>query len=231
MAEKRDYYEVLGVDQNASPGEIKKAFRRLAKKYHPDKSEVPNSATIFAEINEAHEVLSDPKKRENYDRYGHDGIDGVDNAYGFDTTEVFSGFFDTINKSGAFENLGAKSKDGKPAASVRFDDYLKQYEAEQKAARKAAKKAKKKGYAPPETADDVQARTSAHVFGEPEAETLVPEPEPVVEESGFESGLPPEVHVPPTPRVSTSGFTAGLVEEEPAAEPTVEAEAPASEDD
>lgn len=70
---KRDYYEVLGVDKSASKSEIKKAFRKLALKYHPDRNKAKDAESKFKEIQEAYSVLSDPEKREKYDRYGHDG--------------------------------------------------------------------------------------------------------------------------------------------------------------
>lgn len=76
MADKRDYYEVMGVPQNASEDEIKKAYRKLAKKYHPDLN--PNdqvAETRFKEVNEAYEVLSDKDKRARYDQFGHAGVD------------------------------------------------------------------------------------------------------------------------------------------------------------
>ena len=70
----RDYYEVLGVSRSATPDEIKKAFRKLAQKYHPDKNPGDKQAeATFKEVNEAHEVLSDPKKRGSYDQFGHTG--------------------------------------------------------------------------------------------------------------------------------------------------------------
>ena len=76
MADKRDYYEVLGLSKGASDDEIKKAFRKNAMKYHPDKNPGDKAAEEkFKEINEAYEVLSDPDKKSKYDRFGHAGVD------------------------------------------------------------------------------------------------------------------------------------------------------------
>jgi molecular chaperone DnaJ len=75
MADKRDYYEALGVSKNASPDEIKKAFRRAAVKHHPDKE--GGDEAKFKEINEAYEVLKDPSKRQRYDQFGHAGVGGA----------------------------------------------------------------------------------------------------------------------------------------------------------
>ncbi|MGH7197098.1 MAG: molecular chaperone DnaJ [Candidatus Saccharimonadales bacterium] len=82
---KRDYYEILGVGKNASADEIKKAFRRLAVKHHPDKE--GGDETKFKEINEAYEVLKDPSKRQRYDQFGHAGVGGNGagpGGYGFE---------------------------------------------------------------------------------------------------------------------------------------------------
>lgn len=87
---KRDYYEVLGVNKGASADEIKKAFRRLAVQYHPDKE--GGDEAKFKEINEAYEVLKDDKKRQRYDQFGHAGVGGAGGAGGGNPFEGFSGF-------------------------------------------------------------------------------------------------------------------------------------------
>lgn len=74
--QQKDYYEILGVDKNASYEEIKKAYRRLAAKYHPDKNKSPDAEEKFKEIQKAYEVLSDPEKRKAYDAYGQAGVEG-----------------------------------------------------------------------------------------------------------------------------------------------------------
>jgi DnaJ-class molecular chaperone len=71
MATKRDFYEVLGVSKSASPAEIKSAYRKLALQWHPDRNKASNAHEKFKEINEAYEVLSDPKKKQTYDQFGH----------------------------------------------------------------------------------------------------------------------------------------------------------------
>ena len=73
MSDKRDYYEVLGVEKNASEGDLKNAFRSLARKYHPDRSTEDGAEDKFKEIQEAYAVLSDQEKRAQYDRFGHNG--------------------------------------------------------------------------------------------------------------------------------------------------------------
>ena len=74
MTGKLDYYDALGVNKNASQKEIKRAFRKLAFKYHPDRSKLPNAEEKFKEASEAYAILSDPKKRRKYDSAGLEGI-------------------------------------------------------------------------------------------------------------------------------------------------------------
>lgn len=99
MADKRDYYEVLGLSKNATEAEIKKAYRSLAKKYHPDVNKEKDAEEKFKEINEAYEVLSDPQKRASYDQFGFAGMDGFQSGgfEGFgdfgDINDIFSSFF------------------------------------------------------------------------------------------------------------------------------------------
>ena len=104
MAEKRDYYEVLGVNKSADEAEIKKAYRSLAKKYHPDMNPGDKEAEAkFKEVNEAYDVLSDPDKKSKYDQYGHAAFDpssgmgggfgGFGDFGGFDINDIFSSFF------------------------------------------------------------------------------------------------------------------------------------------
>lgn len=102
MAEKRDYYEVLGVGRDASDGDIKKAFRKLARKYHPDVNPGDKDAEVkFKEVNDAYATLSDPQKRQQYDQFGHDapnfgngGFNGNFSSGDFgDFGDIFNMFF------------------------------------------------------------------------------------------------------------------------------------------
>ncbi|MEA3476409.1 MAG: molecular chaperone DnaJ [Candidatus Cloacimonadota bacterium] len=119
---KRDYYEVLGVDKNAGSSEIKSAYRRLAMKYHPDKNrDDPNAAEKFKEASEAYEILSDSKKRNLYDQFGHAGVDSQFGAGGFqwsnfthagDFSDIFGdlgGIFENFF-GGAFGGFGARTR-------------------------------------------------------------------------------------------------------------------------
>jgi molecular chaperone DnaJ len=93
MADKRDYYEVLGIKKGASEEEIKKAYRKMAKKYHPDfNSGDPKAEEKFKEVNEANDVLSDPQKKQRYDQFGHAGIDPSYNGGSSGGSGGFSGF-------------------------------------------------------------------------------------------------------------------------------------------
>ena len=95
-ATKRDYYEVLGVARNASLEQIKKAFRKLAMEFHPDRNSEDGAEARFKEIGEAYEVLSDAEKRAAYDRYGHAGLQGFDVGRGFEGFD-FGGFGDIFD--------------------------------------------------------------------------------------------------------------------------------------
>ncbi|QEH61689.1 molecular chaperone DnaJ [Spiroplasma chinense] len=96
MANKRDYYEILEVDKNATEDEIKKAYRKLAKKYHPDVSKEPDAEEKFKEATEAAEVLLDAQKRKQYDQFGHEGLSGMGQGFG-----GFSGFEDFFSGMGS----------------------------------------------------------------------------------------------------------------------------------
>ena len=97
MANKRDYYEVLGLSKGASDDEIKKAYRKLAKKYHPDINKEAGAEEKFKEVNEAYEVLSDPQKKATYDQFGHAGMDGAFNQGGFGGFNGGMGGFEDIS--------------------------------------------------------------------------------------------------------------------------------------
>ena len=115
MAEKRDYYEVLGVEKSASEGEIKKAYRKLAMKYHPDQNPGDKAAEEkFKEINEAYEVLSDADKKARYDQFGFAGVDPNFGAGGGAYGSGFSGFdgFDLGSIFGDFFGGGAAGSGG-----------------------------------------------------------------------------------------------------------------------
>ncbi len=132
MADKRDYYEVLGVDKNADEAALKKAFRQLAKKYHPDMNPGDKDAEQkFKEVQEAYAVLSDADKRRQYDQFGHAAFDGSGGAGGFDFSgmdmgDIFGDLF------GDFFGGGRRSADNGPRkgaslrASVRitFDESI-----------------------------------------------------------------------------------------------------------
>lgn len=106
---KKDYYEILGIDKNSSKADIKKAYRKLALKYHPDKNPNKDSEEKFKEISEAYAVLYDDEKRKLYDMYGHAGIDQQfsqeDIFRGADFGDIFSGMGFDFNISDIFERF------------------------------------------------------------------------------------------------------------------------------
>lgn len=126
MADKRDYYEVLGVEKGCSDDELKKAYRKMAKQYHPDlHPDDQAAAEKFKEVGEAYEVLSDKDKRARYDQFGHAGVDpsygaGAGGAYGaggfggFDMGDIFESFF-----GGGF---GGSGRTRNPNAPIRGND-------------------------------------------------------------------------------------------------------------
>ena len=122
MAEKRDYYEVLGVGKNANADEIKKAYRKAAIKYHPDKNPGDKEAEEkFKEAAEAYDVLSNPDKRARYDQFGHAGMSGAAGAGGgfggfsgggFSMEDIFSQFGDIFGGhfSGGFSGFSGSGR-------------------------------------------------------------------------------------------------------------------------
>ncbi len=112
---KRDYYEILGVSKSATPEEIKKAYRKVAIKYHPDKNpDDPSAEEKFKEAAEAYEVLSNPEKRQRYDHYGHQGVGGGGfSGGGMNMEDIFSQFGDIFSGTG-FEGFfgGGRGRSG-----------------------------------------------------------------------------------------------------------------------
>ena len=120
---KRDYYEVLGVIKSASPEEIKKAYRKLALKYHPDRNKGDKGAEAkFKEASEAYHVLSDKERRNNYDQFGHAAFEGTGGRRGFsnfDFSSVFSDIFGSDPFDDFFEGFGGSRRRGRR----RYSDY------------------------------------------------------------------------------------------------------------
>ena len=133
MAESKDYYKTLGVEKSASADEIKSAYRRLAKKYHPDlNKDNPEAANKFKEINEAYEVLSDDKKRQNYDQFGSaegganfsdffGGGNGFSGSFSGGFSDIFSDLFSAFG-GGARTNISEKGEDINLEMTISFEE-------------------------------------------------------------------------------------------------------------
>ena len=128
---KRDYYEVLGVSKDASDADIKSAFRKLAKKYHPDVSKEPDAAEKFKEAQEAYAVLSDADKRKQYDQYGHAAFDGANGGAGFDFggfdfsdifSDIFGGSGFGFNFGGGGGSRSSKGRDRVIRVNLTFEE-------------------------------------------------------------------------------------------------------------
>lgn len=127
MTTTRDYYEILGVSKEATEAEIKKEYRKLAMKYHPDKNKDPGAEEMFKEISEAYAVLSDPEKKEQYDRFGHAGIDSRYSREDIFRNADFRGFEDLGDIlgnifGGGFGGFGGQQRRGPMRGSdLRYD--------------------------------------------------------------------------------------------------------------
>jgi molecular chaperone DnaJ len=115
MDQKRDYYEVLELNRDASVEDIRAAYRHLAKRYHPDVNDSPDAADRFKEINEAYAVLSDPERKAAYDRYGHSGLKGMPFNFDFNFNDIFEQFF------GFGMSRGRSRRAPRRGASLRHD--------------------------------------------------------------------------------------------------------------
>ncbi|CAA3704508.1 Chaperone protein DnaJ [Candidatus Portiera aleyrodidarum] len=125
---KRDYYEVLGVNRNADQKEIKKAYRRLAQKYHPDRNPNDKQAEkVFREVSEAHEILSVKEKRKAYDKFGHSGIDGSqsqtsNNNFNTGFSDIFGDVFGDI--FGDNNNTPKKGSDLRYSLNIKLEEAI-----------------------------------------------------------------------------------------------------------
>ena len=123
----RDYYEILGVPRNASQDDLKRAFRTLARQYHPDVNESPDAEEQFKEINEAYAVLSDPEKRTAYDQFGHAGVRGPGGMPNFtvdfpDFADIFGEFFGFGRSSRRARNTPRRGADLQYRVDLTFEE-------------------------------------------------------------------------------------------------------------
>lgn len=123
----RDYYEILGVGRDASESELKGAFRRLARQYHPDVNDAPDAEDRFKEINEAYAVLSDADRRAAYDRYGHAGVRGAGGTSDFtvdfsDFADIFGEFFGFGRAAGQSRNVPRRGADLQYRMDLSFEE-------------------------------------------------------------------------------------------------------------
>jgi molecular chaperone DnaJ len=119
---KRDYYEVLGVQRDADDAALKRAFRKLARQYHPDVNKEPGSDQQFKEISEAYEVLNDPQKRQLYDQYGHAGVGSAGADFGnFGGFGSFSDIFEQFGSIFGGASAGAGRRGPQRGADLRYD--------------------------------------------------------------------------------------------------------------
>lgn len=135
MADKRDYYEVLGVSRDATDAEIKKAYRKLSKKYHPDINQEAGAEDKFKEVSEAYEILSDVQKRAAYDQYGHaatdpnfgqgfgGGFGGFGGGAGFGFEDIFDSFFGG-STAGRRANAPRKGNDLQYRVKLTFEEAI-----------------------------------------------------------------------------------------------------------
>lgn len=125
MSTKRDYYEVLGVDKNAAPDDIKRSYRKLAMKFHPDRNKGDAEAeTKFKEAAEAYEVLSDDSKRQRYDQFGHAGVSGagVHDFSHMGVEDIFSMFGDLFGGGRGGGRGGRRGADLQTTVQITLDE-------------------------------------------------------------------------------------------------------------
>src|SRR5258706_1136014 len=122
----RDFYEVLGVSRSASPEEVKKAYRQLARQYHPDRNRDEGAEDRIKEINAAYEVLGDAEKRARYDRFGHAGVNGGSSGFGAegfgfgDLNDIFDMFSGFAGFGGTQSRRSTRNRP-RPGRDIRYD--------------------------------------------------------------------------------------------------------------